>query len=208
MTVHQIEKVYNNYASCYDKIFGKIFNQGRNDSVNTINKHAKNGAKILEVGVGTGLSLPLYREDLSVTGIDISQEMLKKAEILSKSGKVKAKIDLKVMDAENLEFEDNTFDFVAALYVASVVSDIDKFISEICRVCRPDAHIIFVNHFSSSNKAMQLIENKIAKFQSVVGFKSDFAIDNIIKNKKIELINCYKTNLFGYWKILHCKLSS
>ena len=55
---------------------------------------------------------------------------------------------------------------------------------------------------------MQLIENKIAKFQSIVGFKSDFAIDNIIKNKKIELINCYKTNLFGYWKILHCKLSS
>jgi len=208
MTVHQIEKVYNNYASYYDKVFGKIFSPGRNDSVDIINKHAKNGAKILEVGVGTGLSLPLYREDLNVTGIDISQEMLKKAELLSKSGKVKANIDLKVMDAENLAFEDNSFDFVAALYVASVVSDIDKFISEISRVCRTDAHIIFVNHFSSSNKAIQLIENKIAKFQSVVGFKSDFAINNITENKSLELIDCYKTNLFGYWKILHCKLSS
>jgi len=207
MSFLTIEKVYNAYALFYDQLFGKIFHPGRHRGADIINKNAPNGANVLELGVGTGLSLPLYRPDLNVYGIDISEKMLKKAEKRVHSEKIKANISLKLMDAEHLEFEDNFFDSVVALYVASVVSDIDKFLSEICRVCRPDGEVIFVNHFASENRALNAIEKKIGRIHSVVGFKSDFSIDSILNYENLQVLSCYNTNLFGYWKVLHCKLT-
>lgn len=205
MSLSSVRKVYNAYAWFYDFAFGKIFHQGRHLTTQIINKNACPNANILELGVGTGLSLPLYRSDLNITGIDISEKMLNKAQKRVERNHLTQNITLKVMDAAHLVFPDNSFDFVVAMYVASVVPDVSAFLEEISRVCKPTSHILFVNHFASENPRIRYLESKFARVQNIVGFNSDFDITNILDYKKLQLVDSYNTNLFGYWKLLHCK---
>lgn len=206
MSLSSVRKIYNAYAWFYDFAFGRIFHQGRHFSTDIINKNAINNAQILELGVGTGLSLPLYRSDLNVTGIDISEKMLKKAEERIINDKIKTNISLKVMDAANLDFPDNSFDFIVAMYVASVVPDINAFLMEIARVCKPSGEIIFVNHFASEKPALRFLEKKFARVNNLVGFNSDFSINSILDYDQFNLLNSQNINLFGYWKVLHCNM--
>lgn len=206
MSVASIRKVYNIYASFYDFLFGSIFNPGRLSCVDIINKTSPLNSNILEIGIGTGLSLPLYRNDLNITGIDISEKMLEKAQELATKNKLGNRVQLKVMDAADLKFEDNSFDFIVAMYVASVVPDVNQFLEELTRVAKPNAQIIFVNHFSSTNSVVHFFEKGISHLNKFIGFKSDFSINSILNYQKIELLSSRKTNLFGYWKLLHCKV--
>lgn len=206
MSVASIRKVYNVYASFYDFLFGSIFNPGRLSCVDIINDIAPKNAKILEIGIGTGLSLPLYRKDLNITGIDISDKMLEKAKELATEKNLNDRVELKVMDAADLEFEENSFDYIVAMYVASVVPDVNLFLEELTRVAKPDAKIIFVNHFSSENPIINFFERKLSYLNKLIGFKSDFSINSLLSYKQLKLINSHKTNLFGYWKLLHCQI--
>lgn len=199
-----VQKVYDSYAFIYNFIFGRIFNPGRELSAAVINQNAPQGAKIIEVGVGTGLSLPLYRPDLQVYGVDISEKMLNKAKDRIKKHNLQG-VSLQVMDAANLNFPDETFDFVVAMYVVSVVPDINKFLDEIHRVCKKNGEVVIVNHFVSDNKFLNAIEKSVSGAHSVIGFKSDFSIEQILHYPHFKLIHQKKTNLFGYWKMLHLK---
>jgi phosphatidylethanolamine/phosphatidyl-N-methylethanolamine N-methyltransferase len=199
-----VQKVYDSYAFFYNFIFGKIFNPGRKLSVDIINHNAVYNAKVIEVGVGTGLSLPLYRPDLQISGVDISERMLNKAKARIVSHQLQGK-SLHVMDATNLDFPDESFDFVVAMYVVSVVSDIQKFLEEISRVCKKNGDIVIVNHFVSSNKILNRLEKFFSGAHSFIGFRSDFSMDQILEFSHFKLINIMKTNLFGYWKMLHLK---
>lgn len=206
MSVSSVRKIYNLYASFYDFVFGSIFSPGRSLCTNTINKAAKPHAHVLEIGIGTGLSLPLYRSDLRVTGIDISEKMLEKAKKQVEKNHLADRVTLNVMDAAHLEFSDNHFDFIVAMYVASVVPDIDAFIRELTRVAKPDAEIIFVNHFASEHPVMHFIEKKFARVNKLVGFNSDFSVRSILDYKQLKLLKSRRTNLFGYWTLLHCQI--
>lgn len=206
MSVASIRKVYNIYASFYDFLFGSIFNPGRLSCVDIINNSASQNAKILEIGIGTGLSLPLYRKDLHITGIDISDKMLEKARELATEQSLNDRVDLKVMDAADLEFEDNSFDYIVAMYVASVVPDVNLFLEELTRVAKPDTKIIFVNHFSSENGVVNFFERKLSYLNNLIGFKSDFSINTLLNYKKLKLISSNRINLFGYWKLLLCQI--
>lgn len=205
MSVASIRKVYNIYASFYDFVFGSIFSPGRSLCTSIINKVAKQNASILEIGIGTGLSLPLYRSDLRITGIDISEKMLEKAQEQVEKNQLEDRVQLKVMDAAHLEFPDNSFDFIVAMYVASVVPDVNAFLQELTRVAKPTAEIIFVNHFASEHTVVRFFEKKFALVNKLVGFKSDFSVHSILDYKQLKLLNSQKINLFGYWKLLHCK---
>ncbi len=206
MSVASIRKVYNIYASFYDFLFGSIFNPGRFLCTEIVNKAAKQNATVLEIGIGTGLSLPLYRSDLQITGIDISEKMLEKAEEQIIKNKLEERVQLKVMDAAHLEFPDNRFDFIVAMYVASVVPDVHAFLQELTRVAKPTAEIIFVNHFASEHPVIRFFEKTFARVNELVGFKSDFSVHSILDYKALTLLSSRKTNLFGYWKLLHCKI--
>jgi len=198
-----MQKVYNTYAGVYDFVFGKVFHPGRVLSTNLINQQAAAGMRILEAGVGTGLSLPMYRSDLNIVGIDISEKMLKKAEKLVTEENLSSHVSLKKMDVSNLAFPNDSFDFVAAMYVASVVSDLTGFLNEITRVCKPNGHVIIVNHFASNNPLIKKIEKTITGVYPIVGFKTDLSVNAILDYHGMKLIKTYKTNLFGYWKLLH-----
>jgi phosphatidylethanolamine/phosphatidyl-N-methylethanolamine N-methyltransferase len=108
------------------------------------------------------------------------------------------------MDAENMAFEDSSFDSVLALYVASVVPNPAKFVAEMKRVCVPGGTIVIVNHFMSDNPAMRWVERRLAPLAGRIGFHADFPLEPFIESGKLDVREVRPSNLFGYWKLLRC----
>ena len=160
--------------------------------------------RILEVGVGTGLSLPYFRADSHVTGIDISEEMLAKARRRVERERLDACRRASCMDAEHLEFDDNSFDAVLALYVASVVPSPARFAAEMRRVCIPGGTIVLVNHFTSENWAARFMEKRLAHLARHIGFHADFPLDTFLRDSGLAVREIRPSNLFGYWRLLRC----
>jgi len=202
MDLQDAVRTYRLFAGPYDLVFGPVFHPGRKDAVRIANDQP--GQRILEVGVGTGLSLPYFRRDAEVTGIDVSAEMLERARRrVARQGLAQVK-SLLVMDAENLTFEDNAFDAVLALYVASVVPNPARFAAEMRRVCRPGGTIVVVNHFMSENGVMRVVEQRLAPLASKIGFHADFPLDDFLSGSMLKVREIRPSNLFGYWKLLRC----
>jgi phosphatidylethanolamine/phosphatidyl-N-methylethanolamine N-methyltransferase len=179
-----------------------VFHPGRKEAVRVANDRP--GQRILEVGVGTGLSLPYFRRDSRVTGVDISAEMLAKAERRVEKQKLAHVDALHVMDAEHLEFEDNSFDAVLALYVASVVPSPAHFAAEMRRVCIPGGTIVLVNHFTSENWALRWMEKRLAHLARHIGFHADFPLDAFLRDSQLTARDISPSNLLGYWRLLRC----
>ena len=204
MDLQAVQSAYKRYAGFYDQFFGKILGPGRESAVSLINDIAPLNGKILEVGVGTGLSLPSYRTDLNITGIDVSTEMLNKARERVDNTTAK-RWTLLEMDAENLTFSADSFDCVAAMYVASVVPDVDKFLAEITRVCIDGGDIIIVNHFSTNHPILGAVEKFLSPLQKWLGFRTDFPVDIVMQHPNLKLVATHNTNFLGYWKLMHFK---
>jgi phosphatidylethanolamine/phosphatidyl-N-methylethanolamine N-methyltransferase len=202
MELQDAVKTYRLFAGPYDLVFGPVFHPGRKDAVRIANDQP--GQRILEVGVGTGLSLPYFRADAEVTGIDISTEMLERARRRVARQQLRQVKALAVMDAENMEFADNAFDAVLALYVASVVPNPKRFAAEMRRVCRPGGTIVIVNHFMSENGVMRFVEQRLAPLASKIGFHADFPLEAFLSGSALTVEEMRPSNLFGYWKLLRC----
>src|SRR2546430_10708812 len=132
------------YAAVYDAVFGPVLQPGRKAVLQAL--RLRPGERVLEVGVGTGLSLPLYPRDVTITGIDVSREMLEKARrrvARQRLANVEALLD---MDAERMSFPEASFDKVVAMYVVSVVERPAPLLEELHRVCRADRDILLRNH--------------------------------------------------------------
>lgn len=142
-----VREAYRRWAGVYDLVFGGVSAFGRKRAVEAVNRLA--GPRVLEVGVGTGLALPLYRRDLQVVGIDLSREMLAKAHERVADDKLSHVRGLVEMNAEEMAFEDGSFDIAVAMFTASVVPDARKLYAEMSRVVRPGGHLLFVNHFAA-----------------------------------------------------------
>jgi phosphatidylethanolamine/phosphatidyl-N-methylethanolamine N-methyltransferase len=202
MDLQDTLKTYRLFSGSYDLVFGPVFHPGRKEAVRIANDRP--GQHILEVGVGTGLSLPFFRKDAKVTGIDVSTEMLEKARRRVARRKLAQVEALVEMDAENLSFPDNSFDSVLALYVASVVPDPARFAAEMRRVCIPGGTIVVVNHFTSENPAMRFIEKRLAPLAGKIGFHADFPYPDFVKASRLDVRETRPSNLCGYWRLLRC----
>jgi phosphatidylethanolamine/phosphatidyl-N-methylethanolamine N-methyltransferase len=202
MELEDTLRTYRLYSGSYDFVFGPVFHPGRKEAVRIANDRPSQ--RILEVGVGTGLSLPHFRRDARVTGIDVSDEMLEKARRRIARLKLTQFEALQVMDAEQMSFEDNSFDAVLALYVASVVPNPARFGAEMRRVCRPGGSIVIVNHFTSERGVMRLLERGLAPLAGKIGFHADFPLDAFIADSGLDVRETRPSNLFGYWKLLRC----
>lgn len=202
MDLQDTLKTYRLFAGPYDLVFGPIFHPGRKQAVRLANDRP--GQRILEVGVGTGLSLPHFRPDSRVVGIDVSAEMLAKARKRAAARGLRQVEALVEMDAENLTFAENSFDAVLALYVASVVPNPPRFAAEMRRVCKPGGTIVIVNHFTSINPLMRFIEKRLAPLASRIGFHADFPLDRFLDASHLPVREIRPSNLFGYWKLLRC----
>lgn len=203
MSLDSVISAYRRYAGIYDVLFGPIMHPGRKRIVDALS--CRPGDDILEVGVGTGLSLPLYSRGVRVTGIDVSREMLDIArrrvarELLPQ---VEAILE---MDAQAMSFPDARFDKVVAMYVVSVVPDPKKLVAEMRRVCKPGGDIVIVNHFSSRNPVLGRMETLLAPCSRLAGFRPNLDMSEFLANTGLHVDEIRGTNLFGYWKILRCR---
>lgn len=195
-------RTYRLFSKPYDYFWGPVFHVGRKEAVLLANDQP--GQRVLEVGVGTGLSLPYFRKDARIVGIDVSRSMLARAARRVRRLKLKNVEALRHMDAESLEFPDNSFDVVVALYVASVVPNPDRFAAEMRRVCVPGGTIVLVNHFTSRSPALRFVEKSLAPLAGSIGFHTDFPLPDFVETSGLDVHEIRPSNLFGYWRTLRC----
>src|SRR5262245_56723483 len=141
-----VTKAYARWAPVYDLVFGAVFERGRGASIEAAERI---GGRILEVGVGTGISLPDYSRTNRLVGIDISEPMLRKAQERVVQHKLDNVETLAVMDVNHLGFPDHSFDVVVAQYVITAVPDPEAALDEFARVVRPGGEIVLVNHIGA-----------------------------------------------------------
>jgi len=193
------ERVYSVLARVYDGFFDWALGPGRRAAVSRL--PAVSGDRILEVGVGTGLSLPLYPAGCALTGIDISEPMLERArarlEALDRQG-----VELRRMDAHHLKFPDCSFDHVVAPYVISVVAEPERVMREIRRVCRPGGTVLVVNHFRSDHPILGMVERALTPASQWIGFRMDVPVEIALSSPGFELVGSERVNLFGLWRLL------
>jgi phosphatidylethanolamine/phosphatidyl-N-methylethanolamine N-methyltransferase len=180
-----VKSAYRRWAPVYDRTFGRVAAEGRKHAVEIINR--SNG-RVLEVGVGTGLSLPSYRRNLEIVGIDLSPDMLDKARERVATEGLSNVTGLHEMDAGDLKFPDGSFDTVVAMYVMTVVPEPEKVMRELARVSRPGGEVLLVNHFSTEEGMRGWVERRMAPFADKLGWRPVFDVQRVMGCGDLQLI--------------------
>lgn len=203
MTINrdQTERVYSNYAVVYDRVFGRVFQASRETVVR--NLKVDPGERVLEVGVGTGLCLPLYPPHCDITAIDLSDAMLAKAqERVAELGLTNVK--LLRMDAGEMDFADSSFDLVIAAYVVTAVPDYRKLMKEMVRVSRPGGRLILLNHFTQDSPIIAAVEKAISPICARIGFRTDLSVDEVIDGWPLIKERDERVKPLGMWHVVEC----
>lgn len=193
ISVDNVVDTYRFYAPLYDRVFGAVLEPGRQVLTDAV--CALQPKSILEVGIGTGLTLERYPVEATVIGIDISQEMLNIARTRARN-LAGRNIHLAAMNAEAMDFPDGCFDCVAIPYVLSVTPNPAKLVTEIRRVCRKGGTILILNHFSGS-RFWWFLERAVRPLSNRIGFRSDFCYDEQILKYDWEILSVKKVNFLG-----------
>jgi len=197
----QVKRAYKFYAPAYDFIFDWIFNPGREAAIQLLD--IRRGQQVLEVGIGTGLNLPLYPSDCRIAGIDLSEEMLKKArEKVLELGL--DNVTLKAMDATVMDFGDDEFDSAVATYTISAVPDPVAVLREMRRVVKPGGNIVFLNHFRSQRPLVGRFEDLVAPVCTRLGWKSNLHLEPLLQQVALTADVSAKVNLFNGWRLIRC----
>jgi phosphatidylethanolamine/phosphatidyl-N-methylethanolamine N-methyltransferase len=198
----QLDRVYSIYSGVYDRVFGRIFQESRDAAIRGL--EVRSGERILEVGVGTGLCLPLYPKNCSVVGIDLSAAMLEKAALRLREHRL-SHVKLIRMDAGRMHFRDDAFDTVIAAYVVTAVPDYRMLMREIIRVCRPVGRIVLLNHFTNGNKFISVLERAISPLCEHIGFRTDLSVDRVLDGTPLVVSRHENVRPFGMWHLVECR---
>jgi len=197
----RVERVYSVLARVYDDFFDWALGPGRRAAISRL--PLLPGDRILEVGVGTGLSFEHYPDDCRVTGVDISEPMLDQAR--ERADELCREVELRLMDARQLDFPDATFDHVLAPYVVSVVPEPELVMQEMRRVCKPGGTVLVVNHFGSRNGVMRVMERSMTPLSQWIGFRLDLPMDCVTRTPGLSTVRVDRVNLFGLWRMLEMR---
>jgi len=202
LTRSAVLNVYRRMAPVYDWVFGPILERGRRSAVRALD--ALPGERVLEVGVGTGLSLPHWPASARVTGIDLSSSMLLRAERRRRRRNL-AHVELSEMDAQAMTFPDDHFDKVAAMYVVSVADNLDALLGEMLRVCKPGGRIAIVNHFANGHARLRRGERALAGYAGVLGFNTAIPLERVVRAKGLAVLEVGPANWLDYWTLIVAK---
>ncbi len=155
--------------------------------------------RLLEVGVGTGLTLPHYPDNVPTTGIDLSLDMLRRCSNMIRDRSLD-QVDILCGDAEQLPLPDDCFDCVTLPYVLSVTPRPDLLISELKRVCAPGGAILILNHFKGAG-VWQLGERVVEPLADRVGFRSNLDLE-CLRDPEWIIESVMRVNLFGLSKLV------
>ena len=172
LRTESVAKAYDRWAPIYDLVFGKVFARGRSAAVEAAERV---GGRVLEVGVGTGISLPQYSSGLRLVGIDISEPMLAIARQRVRDLGLRNVEDLAVMDAEHLDFPDGHFDVVVAQYVVTAVPHPEAALDEFLRVLRPGGEIILTSRIGAETGLRGSIEKLVSPVANRLGWRTEFS---------------------------------
>ena len=198
-----MEKAYARWAPVYDRLCGPVFLNGRRAAANAAREV---GGRILEIGVGTGLSFDDYDDETAITGIDLSEPMIAKARERASSGRYPFVKDLRVMDAHDLTFPDGSFDCVVGQFVITLVENPERVMSECVRVVRPGGQIILVNHLYSERGLAAAVERLLAERARALGLRPEFPFARLAawarSHGGAELIERRKVPPFGLYTLV------
>ena len=195
-----IVAAYARWAPVYDWSFGAFTRRSRHAAVAELNKLPP--ARIVELGVGTGISLPLYERKHRITGVDLSRDMLDLARKRVAEDKLGHVEGLHEMDAGNLEFPDRSFDAAMAMFVMTVVPEPGRVLDEMIRVVRPGGRVVLVNHFSVDKGARALIERGMERFSSKLGWRPNFPIETVLGRPELRLVEQRSVKVFDLFTML------
>jgi phosphatidylethanolamine/phosphatidyl-N-methylethanolamine N-methyltransferase len=200
---YTIEKAYARWAPVYDLVFGAVFERGRHAAIAAA-EHI--GGRILEVGVGTGISLPDYSCANRICGVDISEPMLRKAhERVSELGLSNVE-GLWVMDAEHLNFPDESFDVVVAQYVVTTVPNPEATLDEFARVLKPGGEIVLVSRVGAEAGLRRALEQWFSPAARKLGWRTEFAWERYARwaerTDSIELVERRAVPPFGHFSLI------
>jgi phosphatidylethanolamine/phosphatidyl-N-methylethanolamine N-methyltransferase len=167
-----VTKAYARWAPVYDLVFGAVFERGRHAAIAAAERV---GGRILEVGVGTGISLPRYSQECRLCGVDISEPMLRKAQDRVAEFGLSNVEGLWVMDAEQLSFPDDSFDVVVAQYVVTTVPNPEATLDEFARVLKPGGEIVLVSRVGAEAGLRRALEHWFAPAARKLGWRTEFS---------------------------------
>ena len=194
-----VQQAYRRWAPIYDFTFGRVAGTGHRHAVEIINKRS---GSVLEAGVGTGLSLCRYGSHLQITGIDLSTDMLTKAQNRVEEHDLINVLGLYEMDASDLEFDDASFDTVVAMYVLTVAPHPERVMMELERVCTPNGEVILVNHFSQENGFKGWAEQRMEPLARALGWRPVFPVERVMGYGDLRLAEKRSLRPFGLFTLL------
>ena len=199
MNQEEVKSIYGKYSSVYDKVFAHIF--APRIKIGIEQSNIRSGDKVIEVGVGTGISLPLYPRDCKIVGVDLTRKMLDKAQE-KKDRHQLHNVELLEMDAENLTFEDDTFDHSLAAFVITVVPNPEKMVKEMKRVTKKNGNILIFNHFSSKNPFIKGMNRIFSPLTEKVGWRSDVTLDLLSNHCNLQIRSVLKKTPIDLYSII------
>jgi phosphatidylethanolamine/phosphatidyl-N-methylethanolamine N-methyltransferase len=198
-----VTKAYARWAPVYDLVFGAVFERGRHAAIAAAERI---GGRVLEVGVGTGISLPSYSKFCQLSGVDISEPMLKKAQervVELGLGNVEG---LWVMDAEHLSFPNDSFDVVVAQYVITTVPNPEATLDEFARVLKPGGEIVLVSRVGAEAGLRRSLEHWFQPAARKLGWRTEFSFERYAnwasRTPRIHLIERRSMPPFGHFCLI------
>jgi len=192
------KRIYDVHSMFYDATFGRLVARRVGKAISHMNIAPDD--RILDLGIGTGMSLNFYPKDRGhIIGVDLSSGMLREArKKIREQGRNNAEVFQ--ADAMTLPFGDDSFDHVFISHVISVVSDPCKLVQEAQRVAKPGARIVIVNHFQSTNRFIALVEKWLCPLCTKLGWRSDLALQDLIRETGVEIDYRYKLESIDLWE--------
>ena len=183
--------LYYEFSHLYDVFFGRVFYPRIVRVIRSLG--IEPGARVLELGVGTGLSLEAYPQHCQVTGIDLAPEMLERAQDRV-NGNGWRHVTLQQGDAQNLTFADDAFDYVTAFHVVSVVPDPQRMMAEAQRVSRPGGLLTIINHFRSRQPAVARVQRGIDPVTRRLGWTTTLCLPQLLDGSRLHVERQWKTS--------------
>ena len=198
-----VTKAYARWAPVYDLVFGAVFERGRQVAISAAERV---GGRILEVGVGTGMSLPLYSKKCQLSGVDISEPMLRKAQERVRELGLTNVEGLWVMDAERLSFPDNSFDAVVAQHVISTAPNPEAVLDELARVLKPGGEIVLISRVGADAGVRRTFEHWFQPAARKLGWRSEFLFERYsrwtAKHPGMHLLERRAVPPFGHFNLI------
>ena len=199
MNKEEVKSIYSKYSSVYDMVFGHVFSPRIKMGIER--SRIAEGDRVIEVGVGTGISLTSYSPQCKVVGIDLTRKMLEQARQKKELHKLDH-VELFEMDGENMTFGDDTFDHAVAAFVITVVPNPEKMVSEMKRVTKKGGSILILNHFCSNNGFISGVEKVFSPLCEKWGWRSDISLDLLSNHCNLHITEVFKKNRLDPWSII------